>query len=63
MEVSVMPLYRMKVSCYFEIELEADDNKSAAFSVENDYLKNLVKFEVPGSSQSIVVKEVKKIKD
>lgn len=58
-----MPLYRMKVSCYFEIEVEADDSKEAVYSVENDYIRNLIKNEAVGSPESIIVKEVKKIKE
>lgn len=58
-----MSLYKLKVSCYFEIEVEADDSKDAINSVENDYIRNLIAYEAVGSPESIIVKEIKKIKD
>lgn len=58
-----MALYRMKVSCYFEVEVEADDSKEAVNTVENDYIKNLLKHEAVGSPESIIVKEVKKVRE
>lgn len=58
-----MALYKMKVSCYFEVEVEAEDSKSAVFSVENDSIQNLIKSESDGGVQSIIVKDVKKLKE
>lgn len=58
-----MTKFRIKVACYFQIEIDSKDKEKAIEEVQDKWLADVVALKIPFSTEETYVKEIEQIKE